>query len=170
MNSQMPYPWVLWVTLVFFLACATGCSDDREPLPNLPGGGSSNAPPGGGTSANGSDPDAGDDAGDDVGEEPGPVECDLEPSDLSADPTRPCCFDDNDCWQSDAPQADQMFCYHSDCDEGLQGVCRVPPDSVEECWDLWDCPEGQICPYEMEPSNLDCEDFSQEFPDICIDE
>lgn len=149
------------------IACS---GDDYTPRPSStppPGG----APPSSGsTNGNGDDPDAGDDTDTDAEGDTDVFACEHEPSDFPADPTRPCCFDDRDCWDSDAPQADEMYCYHADCEGGLQGVCRVPPAQEGECWDKYDCLEGQICPYEMDPDNLDCELHTHEVPHLCTDE
>lgn len=163
--------FVAIVSTAWWVGFGTACSDD-DPDPRVsPGTGGGNHSGGSSIGTNDSDPDAGDDAGDveqdsDVDE----FACDLQPDDDAADPARPCCFDDSDCWESDAPGAEQMLCYHADCDGGYQGVCRHPPEHPDDCWSDWDCEQGYICPYQDNPDNLDCTIPHQEVPDVCVPE
>ncbi len=183
MKLKLSRPLFAVICAVLLAIAMVGCTDDESRPPTSPSGGGDPVP--GGSSGNGgtTDGDAGDDAGDDVGDDAdhdaghdagddtdASIYCELEPSDLAADPTRPCCFDDRDCRESGLPQAEQMYCYHADCDAGVQGVCRVPPLFSDECWDRWDCAEDQACLYELDPENLDCELYTRETPDVCVDD
>lgn len=144
------------LTCLFFVFAAPACSDDDE-RDFTPGGGDV---PGG--SQSGDDPDAGDDAGDDdVEDDAGDAgeldpSCDLEVQGESTDTSRPCCFDDQDCHDSNAPGAGDMRCYYSVCEEGGEGTCRIAPESEQHCWDDLDCPEGYRCPLEQQADAFAC--------------
>lgn len=136
----MKHSTLRWSSLGVFAAllfALAACSDDG---PNMrdPGGG----PVPDSSSQGGPDPDAGGDVEDDA--DIGPEACELE-SRTSDFEDQPCCFTDQDCQDSNAPNADLMVCYSAACTPNGEGQCRIPPQGVNDCWTDADCEEGQVC-------------------------
>lgn len=170
MKSPMAVRALSLLVVVFF--AATGCTDD-ETEPREPGG-AGGPSTGGGSPGNTGESDADVDTADAADAE-SDIDvrqiCELEPSDAHTDFRFPCCFTDEDCRTSDAPDAEDMVCYHAVCAEGGEGICRVPPDPELRCWGAQDCPEDHSCPYEQTYQQFSCESPNiQELPDFCVDE
>ena len=162
-------PAVLFCLALIFSLLA--CSDDPEPRDPDGNGG-----PGIGGGAT-PDDDAGlqdpadADTGDDVDDGDAGQLCELLPTDAHSDFRFPCCFEDEDCHESDAPNAELMVCYNATCEEGGEGTCRVPPTEEGRCWADSDCPEGQRCPFGNLYEQYRCTNPNiQEIPRTCIDE
>lgn len=153
------------VSCLLLLFAAFGCSDDNGYDTTGGGGG-----PGGSTGGNGDDAgDVADDTEDDIEDDVYQL-CEYEPSATPTDPTKPCCFDDEDCWDSNVANAGDMYCYYAECTEGGEGTCRVPPSTEQHCWDDYDCPEGYECPYEDNPDAFQCDQPQMhETPATCVE-
>ena len=155
--------------LVIFAAIAGlfACGDDvepRAPNPSMPGDFR-------GISTSGADTgdDFDDEEPDGSDEEDDGVYCDLVPDDEPGDERYPCCFSDADCQDSDVADSELMYCYYADCANAIQGVCRIAPTHIDDCYDDLDCPVGETCPYEQEPELFDCtEPTLVESPSMCI--
>ena len=138
--------WKLGVVVAVFLwAVGMGCGSEPTPRDGFTGAGGLSAGGGGG----GGEEEEGDQDGDseeegNQEEEPEEDLCELEPRESDV-PMQPCCFVDEDCWSSDAPDGELMLCYRSECREGGEGVCRYEPVDTNECWSDRDCVSGQFC-------------------------
>ncbi|RDV37073.1 hypothetical protein DV096_16320 [Bradymonadaceae bacterium TMQ3] len=141
----MPVRTLLVLSSAALALMLSGCQDP-EHLRDIndstgPGGLVGNSSPG--------KHDTGDDAADtgdagDTDADPPPL-CQLTPR-PGANPTlAPCCFTDQDCQSSEAPNAEFMRCYASLCTTNGEGVCRVPPALEADCWDDSDCAAEQEC-------------------------
>ena len=162
-----PSYWL--VALAALTLVLAGCpQDDIDRDPTGGGGGV----PGGSASNNDTDADDGDvdqDAEDvdDVVDEL----CEYEPSSQSTDPTKPCCFDHEDCWDSNIANSEDMYCYYPTCEEDGEGTCRFPPGTEMQCWDDLDCPEGYRCPHEDNADQFSCHEPQLiETPATCVEE
>jgi len=163
------------VVLSILAFAVAGCTETE---PRDPRGGDGPAPRvGEQSSSNGNDDeDAGNDADTDDADDTGDAgdaaeQCDEDPNSQPVDPRFPCCFDDQDCRDTDIANADSMHCYYATCTEGGDGSCRVPPSGTYECWDDYDCPEGYICPHEQQADAFGCRDpQTVETPATCIED
>lgn len=145
-----------------------GCNEEPTPRDGFTSSGGISAGGGAGSRGDGDqESDVGVDAGDEEEENDGDGEefCQLEPR-AGDVPGRPCCFEDVDCLESDAPGAELMRCYRSECREGGEGICLFEPLDTNECWEDQDCEEGEFCQGAIIGS---CEDplFEGDQPGYC---
>ena len=154
---------VMAVTLWVF---GFGCGGS-EPTPRDGFTGAGGLSAGGGAGGNQEEDEGEDEDEDGEGEdEDGEGEfCELEPRESDV-PLQPCCFVDEDCWSSEAPDAELMRCYRSECREGGEGVCRYKPVDTNECWSDEDCERGQFCQGAILGSCLD-QIFEGDRPGFC---
>ena len=140
-----------------------GCTDDNEPRDGTGGGPSEPKPTSSGDDDAGTDGDVGNDVGDDAGG----ADCELEPSSQPSDPRFPCCYETQECRDSNVTGSDSMHCYYAECTEGGQGVCRRIPNEEMRCWDDLDCPEGYRCTID----HLACDEPTMhESPGNCLED
>ncbi len=162
------------ISILAFVAIGCTESDPRD----IDGGSGSSTNIGGGGSSTGNDgdndgEDAGNDADADDTDDTGdvPEQCEQEPNSQPVDPRFPCCFDDQDCRDTNLPNADSMHCYYATCTDGGDGSCRVPPSGTHQCWDDHDCPDGYRCPHEQQADAFDCRDpRTIETPATCVED
>lgn len=164
-RSLRVFATVFTALFLMFAGCTDDDPDSRPAAGGTGGTGGTGSSNDDSADADGDTSDTSDDADEDV-----LTSCDLEPSDQPGDARYPCCHTDLDCKNSDADRADEMVCYYSECTEGGQGTCRVPPEVDGECWSNRDCSGDQVCPWEQYSEDFDCEEpLIMETPEICTD-